>query len=147
MRTRLPLAVVLAGILGGLAFILFFPWADPCDVVTHGTYGCISDFGSWHRKLGNVLFFAILAATGCVSGLIAPRARYIGGIASAVAASVIAHFGVHAVYGLVSEGVNWRLPGMVIAAAIFVAIVGASGAFGALLSQLIGRIGTRVDVV
>lgn len=128
-------------------FIFVFPWADPCDVVTHATHGCISDFGSWHRKLWNVLFFVILAATGCVSGLIAPRARYIGGIASAIAASVIAHFAVHAMYGLDYEGANWRLPGVVLAAGIFVAIVGASGAVGALLSQLIGRRGARADVV
>jgi hypothetical protein len=139
MRARLPIAVVVAGILGGLALAFVFPWADPCDVVTHATHGCNSELGSWHGRLWNLLFLVILATTGCVSGLIAPHARYIGGIASAIAASVIAHFGVHAMYGLDYEGVNWRLPGMVVAAGISVAIVGASGALGGLLSRSIGR--------
>ena len=116
-------------------------------MVTHATHGCIGDFGSWQRKLWNGLFFVILAATGCVSGLIAPHGRYIGGIASAIAASLIAHYGVHAMYGLDYEQVNWRLPGLVTAAGIFVAIVGTSGAFGALLSQFIGRTAARADVV
>jgi hypothetical protein len=94
-----------------------------------------------------VLFFVILAATGCVSGVIAPQGRYIGGIASSIAASVIAHFGVHAMYRLDYEQFNWRSPENVMAAGIFMAIVGTSGALGALLSQLIGRAGTSADVV
>jgi hypothetical protein len=91
------------------------------------------------------MFCIILAATGCVGGLIAPRARYVSGIAGAIAASVIAHLGVHAMYGLDYEGGNWKLPGMVMIAATFVVIVGASGALGALLSRLVSRTSIATD--
>ena len=147
MLTRRPLAVAVAGILGGLAFIFVFPWADPCGVIKESTHACISGYGSWQRNLWNVLFFVILTATSCVSGLIAPHGRYIGGIAGAIAALVIAHFGVHAMYGLDYEQVNWRLPGTVMAAAIYMAIAGTAGALGALVAQFIGRTGNRGNVV
>jgi hypothetical protein len=137
LRIRAPFAVFVAGILGGLVFILLFPRADPCDLLANANHGCHSDFGSWHRHLWNAMFFIILAATGYVSGLIAPRRRYISGIASAIAASAIARFGVHAMYGLDYQDADWRLPATVVAAVIFVVIVGAFGALGALLSRSI----------
>jgi lysylphosphatidylglycerol synthetase-like protein (DUF2156 family) len=137
-RTRLPLAIAGAAVLGCAAFLLLLPWGDPCSFVTpRGEAGCSIVLSTLQQNLRNAVFAVICLCIGFAAGSFAESVRILAGALSTLPAVILASFAARVFYRIdsVADGPWTRSAYVTLFVAIAALVV--LGAIGGALSKYI----------
>jgi len=138
MRSSLAFTVVVAALLGCVAYVALLPWGDPCSLtVSPGEAGCSILLSPGQQNIRNVLFFGLTLLIGLAGGFMSPSPRYLAGALSSPLAVLLAIFSTHLVYGLRSPFFRMDIPGAYVSTLELSVALIVLGAIGAAIGRYI----------